>query len=162
VGLLTPSRATRRTRRAMLLVALALSSCGGSSAGEARALSEAEYLAVVKRGCVAARQVAERVVGTSAAPVVYLRQAAEAAESIQRQFAEVRPPTRFAAAHRDSLRLGEQQLALIRTAVARLQRGAAPEAVADLEARNRRLLQRSNEIADELGLPACVSELPGP
>jgi len=146
----------------MLFVALALSSCGGSSAASTRMLSEAEYLAVVKRGCVAARQVAERAVGTSAAPVVYLHRAAEAAESIQHQFAKVRPPTRFAAAHRDWLRLGEKQLALIRTALARLQGGAAPEAVAGLEARNRRLLQRSNEIADELGLPECVSELAGP
>lgn len=146
----------------MLVAALAVSSCGGSSAGDARVLSEAEYLVVVERGCVAARQVGERAVGASAAPAVYLHRAAEAAESIQRQFAKVRPPTRFAAAHRDSLRLGEKQLALIRTALARLQGGAAPEAVADLEARNRRLLQRSNEIADELGLPACVSELAGP
>jgi hypothetical protein len=146
----------------VLVATLAVSSCGGSSGGDARALSEAEYLAAVKRGCVAARQVAERVVGTSAAPVVYLRRAAEAAESSQRQFAKVRPPTRFAAAHRDSLRLGEQQLALIRTALARLQGGAAPEAVAGLEARNRRLLQRSNEIAYELRLPECVSELAGP
>ena len=129
---------------------------------DARALSEVEYLAVVERSCVAARQIAERVVGTSAAPAVYLRRAAEAAESIQRQFAKVRPPTRFAAAHRDSLRLGEQQLALIRTALARLQGGTAPEAVAGLEARNRRLLHRSNEIAGELGLPECVSELAGP
>jgi hypothetical protein len=95
----------------MLVAALAVSSCPGSSAGDARALSEAEYLAVVNRGCMAARQVADRVVGTSAAPVVYLRRATEAAESIQRQFVKVRPSTRLAAAHRDSLRLGEQQLA---------------------------------------------------
>ena len=159
---LRPSRVPRHARKVVLVAALAVSSCGGSSAGDARALSEAEYLAVVKRACVAARQVAERAVGTSAAPVVYLHRAAEAAEAIQHQFAKVRPPTRFAAAHRDSLRLGEKQLALIRTALARLQGGAAPEAVAGLEARNRRLLQRSNEIADELGLPECVSELAGP
>ena len=125
-------------------------------------LSEAEYLAVVKRGCVAARQVAERAVRTSAAPAGYLRRAAEAAESIQREFAKVRPPARFAAAHRESLRLGGKQLALIRTALARLRGGAAPDAIAALEARNRRLLQRSNEIADELGLPECVSKPVGP
>ena len=119
-------------------------------------------MAVVKRGCVAARQVAEQAVRTSAAPVGYLRRAAEAAESIQLEFAKVRPPTRFAAAHRESLRLGGKQLALIRTALARLHGGAAPEAVAALEARNRRLLQRSNEIADELGLPECVSKPVGP
>ncbi len=145
-----------------MVAALALSACGGSSTGEARVLSEVEYLALVKRNCVAARQVAERAVRTSAAPAGYLRRAAEAAESIHREFAKVRPPTRFAAAHREWLRLGGKQLALIRTALARLEGGAAPEAAADLEARNRRLLQRSNEIADELGLPACVSELAGP
>jgi len=161
MGLRRPNRVPR-IRKVVLFAALAVSSCGGSSAGDARALVEAEYLAVVKRSCVAARQVAERAVGTSAAPVVYLHRVAEAGESIQHRFAKVRPPTGFAAAHRDSLRLGEKQLALIRTALARLQGGAAPEAVAGLEARNRRLLQRSNEIADELGLPECVSELAGP
>lgn len=141
-----------------MVAAVALSSCAGSSAGEAPVLSEAEYLAVVKRNCVAAREVAERAVRTSAAPVVYLRRAAEAAESIQREFAKVRPPARFAAVHRESLRLGGKQLALIRTALARLHHGAPPYAVAALEARNRRLLQRSDEIADELGLPECVSK----
>ena len=144
-----------------MVAALVVSSCG-SSAGEARVLSEAEYLAVVKRGCVAARQFAEQAVRTSAAPEDYLRRAAEAAESIQRKFAKVRPPARFTAAHRESLRLGGKQLALIRTALDRLRRAAAPEAVAALEVRNRRLLQRSNEIADELGLPACVSKPAGP
>jgi hypothetical protein len=161
MGLRRPSRVPRRARKVVLVAALAVSSCGGSSAGDARELSEAEYLVVVKRGCVAARQVAERAVGTSAAPVVYLHRVAEAAESIQRQFAKVRPPTRFVAAHRELLRLGEKQLALIRTALARLRGGATPEAVAGLEARNRRLLQHSNEIGDELGLPECVSELAG-
>ena len=145
-----------------MVAALAVSSCGGSSAGEALVLSEAEYLAVVKRNCVAARQVAERALRTSAAPVGYLRRAAEAAESIQREFAKVRPPTRFTAAHREWLRLGSKQLALIRTVLARLHGGAPPYAVAALEARNRRLLQRSNEIADELGLPECVSKPVGP
>ena len=162
MGLRRPSRVPRRTREVVLVVAVAVSSCGGGSAGDARGLSEAEYLAVVKRNCVAARQVAERAVRTSAAPVVYLRRAAEAAESIQGEFARVRPPARFAAAHREWLRLGEKQLALIRTALARLRGGAAPSAVAALEARNRRLLQRSNEIADELGLPECVSKPVGP
>lgn len=145
-----------------MVAALAVSSCGGSSAGEARVLSEAEYLAVVKRGCVAARQIAEQAIRTSAGPAGYLRRAAEAADSIQREFAKVRPPARFAAAHRESLRLGGKQLALIRTALARLRTGAEPEAVAALEVRNRRLLQRSNEIADELGLPECVSYPVGP
>ncbi len=145
-----------------MVAALALSSCGGSSTGEARVLSEVEYLAAVKHNCVAARQVAERAVRTSAGPAGYLRRAAEAAESIHREFAKVRPPTRFAAAHRESLRLGGKQLALIRTALARLHHGAPPYAVAALEARNRRLLHRSDEIANELGLSECVSKPVGP
>ena len=152
----------QRAREALLVAAVALSSCGGGSAGDARGLSEAGYLGVVKRGCLAARQVAERAVLTSAAPAAYLRRAAEAAESIQREFANVRPPTQFAAAHREWLRLGEKQLALIRTALDRLREGASPHTVAALEVRNRRLLQRSNEIADALGLPECVSEPPRP
>lgn len=84
----------QRAREALLVAAVALSSCGGGSAGDARGLSEAGYLGVVKRGCLAARQVAERAVLTSAAPAAYLRRAAEAAESIQREFANVRPPAR--------------------------------------------------------------------
>ena len=145
-----------------MVAALAVSSCGGGSAGEASELSEAEYLAVVKRGCVAAHQVAERAARTSVVAAGYLRRAAEAAEAIQLEFAKVRPPARYAAAHREWLRLGGKQLALIRTALARLHSGALPSAVAALEARNRRLLQRSNEIADELGLPECVSKPVGP
>lgn len=157
MGLRRPSRVPRCTRTAVTVAALALSSCGGSSTGEARVLSEAEYLAVVKRNCAAARQVAERAVRTNAAPAGYLRRAAEAAESIQGAFARLRPPARFAAAHGESLRLGATQLALIRMALASLHGAPPPYSVADLEARNRRLLQRSNEIADELGLPECVS-----
>jgi hypothetical protein len=152
----------RCAREALLVAAFALSSCGGGSAGDARVLSEAEYLAVVKRGCVAARQVVERAVRTSATPVVYLRGAAEAAESLQREFANVRPPTWFAPVHSELLRVGGMQLTLIRRALARLQGGAAPEAAAALEARNRRLLQRSNELAHEIGLPGCISETTAP
>jgi hypothetical protein len=148
----------RCAREALLVAAFALSSCGGGSAGEARVLSEAEYLAVVQRGCVAGRQVVERAVRASATAVVYLRGAAEAAQSLQREFANVRPPTRFARVHSELRRLGGMQLTLIRRALARLQGGAATEAVAALEVPNRRLLQRSKEIADEIGLPECVSE----
>lgn len=126
MGLWRPSRVLRCTRTAVMVAAVAVSSCGGSSAGEARVLSETEYLAVVKRNCAAARQIAERALRTSAAPAGYLRRATEAAESIQREFAKVRPPTRFAAAHRESLRLGDKQLALIRTVLARLHGGALP------------------------------------
>ena len=162
MGLRRSGRVPRRTRRAVMVAALAVSSCGGSSAGEARGLSEAEYLAVVKHNCVAARQVAEQAVWTSATPEGYLRRAAEAAETFQLEFGRVRPPARFAAAHRESLRLGGKQLALIRTALDRLRGGAAPDAAAALEVRNRRLLQRSDEIADELGLPECVSGPVGP
>lgn len=151
-----------RAREGLLVAAVALSSCGGGPAGDARGLSETEYLAVAKRTCVAARQVAARAVRTSAVPAAYLRRAAQAAQSIQREFAKVRPPARFAAAHRESLRLGAQQLALIRTAHARLLGGAAPEALVALEARNRRLMQRASEIADELGLPECVITPVGP
>jgi len=148
----------RCARGALLVAAVALSSCAGGSAGDARVLSEPEYLAVVKRGCVAARQVVERAVRTGATPVVYLREAAEAAESLQREFGNVRPPTRFAPVHSELLRLGGMQLTLIRRALARLQGGAAPEAAAALEARNRRLLERSDELAGELGLPECVDK----
>jgi len=141
----------------MLVAALALSSCGGQSS-DVRVLSEAGYLAVVKRSCLAAKRVAGPTDRASVAPVVFLQRAAEAAESIQREFAAVRPPARFAPVHRELLGLGEEQLGLIRTALARLQSGAAPQTIAALEARNRRLLERSDELAGELGLPECVSE----
>ena len=155
-----PSHAPRRTCQAVLVAALALSSCGGQSS-DARALSEAGYLAVVKRSCLAAKHAAGPADRASVAPVVFLRRAAEAAELIQRDFVDVRPPAQFAAAHRDMLRLGEEQFGLIRTALARLQSGAAPETVAALEARNQRLLERSDELADELGLAECVNERVG-
>jgi len=141
----------------VLVAALALSSCGGQS-GDARDSSEAGYLAIVKRSCLVAKRVVGPADRASVAPVVFLKRAAEAAESIQREFADVRPPARFAAAHREMLGLGEEQLGLIRTALARLQSGAAPETVAALEARNQRLLERSDELADELGLAECANE----
>jgi len=137
-------------------VALALSSCGGRS-GDARVLSEDGYLAVVKRSCLVAQRAAGPADRASVAPVVFLQRAAEAVESIQREFTDVRPPARFAPMHRELLELGEEQLGLIRTALARLQSGATPQMVAALEARNQRLLVRSDELADELGLPECVS-----
>lgn len=149
----------RRAREALLVAAFALSSCGGGPGAGARVLSEDEYLDVAQRGCVAAKRAAEQARRTSAVPAVYLRRAAEAAQSIQREFAKVRPPTRFVTAHRQSVRVGEQQLALIRTAIAKLQRGEAPEALAALQRRNLRLLRRANALAEELGLPDCVNDL---
>ena len=154
-----PSHAPYRTCQAVLVAALALGSCGGQSS-DVR-VSEAGYLAVLKRSCLAAKRVARPADRASMAPVVLLQRAAEAAESIQRDFADVRPPARFAPAHRELLGLGEEQLSLIRTALSRLQSGAGLEAVAALEARNRRLLERSDELAGELGLPECVGEPAG-
>ena len=72
------------------------------------------------------------------------------------------PPTRFAASHRESLRLGEEQSGLIRTALAQLQRGTDDDEIVALEARNRRLLRRSNELAHEIGLPDCGKETTAP
>ena len=156
-----PSYAPRRAREALLVAALALSSCGGGPGADARVLSEVEYLAVVKRGCLAAKRAAEQTGRESAVPAVYLQRAAEAAEAMQREFAKVRPPVRLVGVHRESLRLGGQQLELIRTAIGRLRRGEAPQTLAGLQARNRQLLRRANEIADELGVPECVNDLGG-
>jgi hypothetical protein len=154
--------ALRRTCLAPLIAALVVSSCGGASTGEARALSEADYLVVVKRVCLDARQAAKYAERTSAVPAVYLRRSAEAAESIQEEFRKVYPPARFAALHRESLRLGEEQIGLIRTALARLQSGTDDDEIVALEARNRRLLRRSNELAHEIGLRDCVNETTAP
>jgi hypothetical protein len=153
--------APRRTCLAALIAALVVSSCGGATTGTARALSEADYLVVAKRVCLDARRAARHAERASAIPAVYLQRSAEAAESIQEEFQKVHPPTRFAASHRESLRLGDEQIGLVRTALARLQTGTDDDEIVALEARNRRLLRRSNELAHELGLPECVSE-PGP
>ena len=154
--------APRRTPVAALIAALVVSSCGGASTGNARALSEADYLVVAKRVCLEARQAAKHAERASAVPAVYLQRSAEAAVSIQREFRKVHPPTRFAASHRESLRLGEEQIGLIRTALARLQTGANDDEIVALEARNRWLLRRSNELAHEIGLPDCVNETTAP
>lgn len=158
---LRPGLASRRVG-SFLLAALAVSSCGGDPAADSRGLSEAGYLAVVKRDCLAAKRAAEQAAQTSAVPAVYLKRVAEAAEAIQRGAARVRPPTRFAATHRESARLGDEQLRLIRAAIGRLQSGEAPQAITELQVRNRRLQRRANEIADQLGIPECHSEAGGP
>lgn len=152
----------RRTCVAALVAALVVSSCGGASTGNARALSEADYRVVAKRVCLDARQAAKHAERTSTVPAVYLRRSAEAAESIQEEFRNVHPPTRFAASHRESLRLGDEQIGLIRTALARLRSDADDVEIVALEARNRRLLRRSNELAHEMGLPDCVNETSAP
>jgi hypothetical protein len=154
--------APRRICLAALIAALVVSSCGGASTGNARALSEADYLVVAKRACLDARRAAKHAKRTNAIPAVYLRRSAEAAESIQEEFRNVHPPTRFAASHRESLRLGDEQIGLIRTALARLQSDADDDEIVALEARNRRLLRRSNELAYEMGLPDCVNETSAP
>lgn len=152
----------RRSCLAVLIAALIVSSCGGASTTNARALSEADYLVVAKRVCGHARQAAKHAERTSAVPAVYLRRSAAVAESIQEEFRKVHPPTRFAASHRESLRLGEEQIGLIRIALARLQSGADDDEIVALEARNRRPLRRSNELAQEVGLPDCVKETTAP
>ena len=150
-----------RTGLALLIAALLVSSCGGASTRNTRALSEADYLVAVKRVCLDARRAAKHAERTSGVPAAYLRRSVEAAESIQEEFRKVHPPPRFAASHRESLRLGEEQIGLLRTALDRLQ-NTDDEAIVALEARNRRLLRRSNEIAQEVGLPDCVNETTAP
>ena len=151
-------QAPRRTCLDALIAALVVSSCGGPSPGNARALSAPDYRDVAKRVCLHARHAAKHAERASTVPAVYLRRSAEAAESIQREFREVHPPARFAASHRESLRLGEEQIGLVRTALARLQSGADHHELVALEARNRGLLRRSNELAHGTGLPDCVRE----
>ena len=154
--------APRRTCLAALIAALVVSSCGGASTGNARALSEADYLVVAKRVCLDARRAAKHAERTSAIPAVYLRRSAEAVASIQEEFRKVHPPARFAASHRESLHLGEQQIGLIRAALARLQSGTDDVGIVALEDRNRRLLRRSDELAQEIGLADCVDETTAP
>lgn len=154
--------AVHAMRIAMLVAALALSSCGNGSTPSARTLSEDRYRAVAKHLCVEAKRFASRAARTSTAPAAYLRRAGEAAESIHQQLARVPPPARFAVAHRDSLRVSQQQLALIRATLIALRNGTAAEAVFALEAGSGRLVRRSNEIADELGVPECINEPSGP
>ena len=158
--MLMSSRALRQCSGAMLVTALVLSSCGGSS-DKGFVLSEVAYLKTVKRSCLIAKQAVEEAGSEHAAPAVHLRRAAAAAEAMQRGFVKVRPPVRFAAAHREALRLGKDQLGLILTAIDRLQRGEMTQALADLQARNHQLQQRGNQIADELGVPECVNDLGG-
>ena len=155
--MLRSHRVAPRAATAVCVAGLLLSSCGGQAGSAHRALTESEYRTVVKRGCVAAKRAVEQA--SSAAPEVYLRRAAEASDALQSDFAALRPPARFVALHRESLRLGEQQLAVIRASLERLHGGQPPAAFADLQARNRTLLQRGNELAEELGVPECVNEL---
>ena len=148
-------------RVAALFAVLGMSGCGPGSRPDARVPSADEYRAVLTRTCVTSRQLLAEAAPSPGTPAVFLRRAAEAGASLQRQFEGIRPPARFVAAHRELLRLGRRQLRLIGRALARLQAGAGVDVLADLQARNRRLLQRSDEIAGELGMPECISGVAG-
>lgn len=140
----------------MLGAALALSACGDVPSAEPR-LPDVEYQSAVRRGCLATRQAAP----TTAAPAIQLRDAADAASALRRDFARLRPPARYANAHREAVRLGQAQERLIRAALHRTRRGDAAGALADLNTRNRRLLRRANRIAEALGVRECVRDLDG-
>lgn len=148
-------RASRLAGAAVLAGALALGSCGDGSTEEP-VLSGTEYLESVRRSCLATKPAA-----SNAVPAVQLRRSAEAASTLQRDFARLRPPPRYADAHREAARLGAAQERLIRAALRRLQRGDAIGAIADLNARNRRLLRRADRIAEGLGVRECVRDLGG-
>lgn len=152
---LRAGRASRIACAAALAAALALSSCGDGSTEEPVLLGT-EYLESVRRSCLATKPAAPNAV-----PAVQLRRSAEAASMLQRDFARLRPPPRYADAHREAARLGAAQERLIHAALRRLQRGDATGSIADLNARNRRLLRRANRIAEALGVRECVRDLGG-
>jgi hypothetical protein len=153
---LRAGRASRIAGAAALAGALALGSCGDGSTEEP-VLSGTEYLESVRRSCLATKPAAP----TNAVPAVQLRRSAEAASTLQRDFARLRPPPRYADAHREAARLGAAQERMIRATLRQLQRGDATGAIADLNARNRRLLRRANRIAEGLGVRECVRDLGG-
>ncbi|HWC25137.1 MAG TPA: hypothetical protein VG474_01015 [Solirubrobacteraceae bacterium] len=141
----------------VLIAALLLAACG-TARTDAPLLSERVYLAWVKRDCLAARQLVEQAPGARPEPAVYLQRVAAGAQEMQREFAAVRPPPRLRLVHRELVRIGAAQLALIETARERLERGEALRAAAELEARNRELVRRANAIAEQLGLAECVND----
>ncbi len=152
---LRAGRASRIAGAAALAGALVLGSCGDASTEEP-VLSETEYRESLRRSCLATKPAAPNAV-----PAVQLRRSAEAASMLQGDFARLRPPPRYADAHREAARLGAAQERLIRAALRQLQRGDAIGSVADLQARNRRLLRRANRIAEGLGVRECVRDLGG-
>ena len=141
----------------VLIAALMLAACGADRT-DAPLLSERVYLAWVKRDCLAARQLVEQAASARPLPAVYLQRVAAGAQAMQRDFAALRPPARLRLVHRELARIGAAQLALIQTALERLERGEAPRAAAELEARNRELVRRANAIAEQLGLAECVND----
>ena len=152
---LRAGRASRIAGAAVLAGALVLGSCGDASTEEP-VLSETEYRESLRRSCLATKPAAPNAV-----PAVQLRRSAEAASALQRDFTRLRPPPRYADAHREAARLGAAQERLIRAASRQLQRGDTTGAIADLNARNRRLLRRANRIAEGLGVRECVRDLGG-
>ena len=136
--------APRRTCLAALIAALVVSSCGGASTGNARALSEADYLVVAKRVCLDARQAAKHA-SVSASPPL-LRRSAEAAESPDIS------GTCTAARSRLAPRNGACPMRIRADSTAR----PGAEWLDDddetlLSSSYRQLLRRSNELAHELG-----------
>ena len=158
---LRASAGAGRGRAVVVIAALLLGACGAGEV-DRPALSERAYLAWVKRDCLAGRQIVARAAGARALPAVYLRRIADGAAEIQRDFVGVRPPVGLRTVHRRLVAVGDAQLALIRSALKRLERGDAASAAAELEARNRELVRRANAIAQRLGVAECVNDPGGP
>lgn len=141
----------------MLVAAMLLGACAADQT-DAPVLSERAYLAWIMRDCRAAKQLVGHAASARAAPAIYLRRVAAGAQALQRDFAALRPPARLRVVHRELIAVGDAQLALIRAALERVERGEVPQAAVELEARNRDLVRRANALVEDLGLAACGNE----
>lgn len=141
----------------MLVAAMLLGACAADQT-DAPVLPERAYLAWIMRDCRAAKQLVGHAASARAAPAIYLRRVAAGAQALQRDFAALRPPARLRVVHRELIAVGDAQLALIRAALERVERGEVPQAAVELEARNRDLVRRANALVEDLGLAACVNE----
>jgi hypothetical protein len=146
---------------ALLLIAaaLGLAACGGGD----DTLDAGEYRAELTAGCESsAREAAALPRPASEEPEAlgaYFRTVVELTQAEQEDFEALRPPEEFAQLHDESARLGTETVELLDEIAGELEAGQEPEGVlSGLIPRLNEGVERSNEISEELDVPACVVE----
>jgi hypothetical protein len=148
---------TRAWAAAAAGLVLAFAGCGDD---EGDALSAEDYRAQVTKLCQDQNK-AEDGLGEPASPskedlVAFFDKALDVQKRTTEQFADLEPPEDLAAKHEEVEKLDQEGTKLIEDARDRIEKGEDPQKVIQsIEAEGQRISTRGDQLADEVGVPAC-------
>ena len=140
--------------------AVGLAACGDDEDGGGEALSTDEYRAEVTKICTEGNK-AEDDLGepASAKPddlVAFFEKGLDTQKTFDERFAALEPPDEFADAHAEVEKLDSEAQTIIQGVIDDIEKGESPQSVIEgLEADAERISKRGNELADQVGVPAC-------